>query len=241
MYQFEWTPIITFGVRRLNLLEWMEKNLEPVAFSDTRDHVGVALLDKSIRLIVHKSGMILEDAAASDSGVASLFPAVEGVLEILEPKSLVLRSASTAWSFDLGARDYNDARAQFARDTSRVASWPFGFRAIDASALMDLETNDFSTQVEWGIVSDSELADRARRPEEGRISGNRPGVSSIALHADPLPPTSLFVDLSTRTVHSEVIQDTKGIEASIQFVDTVGSSIATSLMDATLKETGSQK
>lgn len=238
VYHFDWTPIITFGVRRLRLLEWMERNLDPVAFSDTEHHLGVALLDKNIRLMVHRSGMILQDAAASSSGVSSLGPAVEGVFQILEPKSVVLRSASTACSSELDEVDYNDARAWFARHTSGIDSWPFGFRAIDASALMDLETHDYSTQVEWGVVSGPELAERLTQPQEGRMASNRPAASRLAVKAEPLPATSLFVDMTIRAEHSEVISDTKGIEAAIQFVDTVGSSIASTLIDTAVRETG---
>ena len=238
MYHFDWTPIITFGVRRLNLLEWMEKNLDPVAFSDTEHHLGVALLDKNIRIVVHRSGMVLQDAAASASGVSSLNPAIEGVFEILEPKSVVLRAAATAWSSELAGIDYNDARAWFARHTSGIDSWPYGFRAIDASALMDLEAHDYSAQVEWGVVSAPELAERLTHTQEGRMSSNRPPASGLAIGAEPLPATSLFVDMSMRSEHSDVISDTKGIEAAIQFVDTVGSSIASSLIETAVKETG---
>lgn len=241
MYHFDWTPIITFGVRRLNLLEWMEKNLDPVAFSDTEHHLGVALLDKNIRIVVHRSGMILQDAAASETGVSSLNPAIEGVFEILEPKSVVLRSAATAWSSELEDVDYNDGRAWFARHTSGVEAWPFGFRAIDASALMDLEAHDYSTQVEWGVVSGQELAQRLAEPEQGRMSSNRPAASGLAIKTERMPATSLFVDMTIRAEHSEVISDTKGIEAAIQFVDTVGSSIAIALIDIAVKETGKQK
>jgi hypothetical protein len=238
VYQFEWTPIITFGVRRLRLLEWMEKNLDPVAFSDTPDHIGVALLNKMIRLVVHKSGMVLEDAVAAESGVSSLTPAVEGIWPVLEPKSVVLRSASLALSFDLEGIDYNEARAWFARQASGVDTWPYGFRAIDASALMDLEGPNYFAQVEWGIVSDTELEERLTEPREGRMSSNRPAASPSSVRVDQLPPTSLFVDLTIRADRSEVISDTAGIEAAIRFVDTVGTSIASSLRDIAVRETG---
>lgn len=237
MYRFDWTPIITFGVRRLNLLQWMEENLDPVAFTDTDHHVGVALLDKNIRLMVHRSGMVLQDAAASDSGVSSLTPAVEGVFQILEPKSVALSSASTAWSAPLTNLDYNDARAWFARHVSGVDSWPVGFRAIDASALMDLESYDYNSQVEWGVVSGPELKERLMTPAEGRMSSNRPAASA-AINSEAFPDTSLFVDLTIRAEHSEVLSDAQGIESTIQVVDTVASSIASSLVKVAIQETG---
>jgi hypothetical protein len=239
VYRFEWTPIITFGVRRLNLLQWMEDNLDPVAFSDTRDHIGVALLNKDIRMVVHRSGMVLEDAVAADVGVSSLIPAIEGIWPVLSPKSAVLRSASMAWSFELEGVDYNEARAWFARQASGVSAWPMGFRAIDASALMDLEGPNFTAQVEWGVVSKAELADRLTDPEAGRMSSNRPAARTSSVHIDALAPTSLFVDLTIEANRSDVISDTSGIEAAIQFVDTVGTSIASSLRDIAVRETGS--
>jgi hypothetical protein len=218
----------------------MEENLDPVAFSDTRDHIGVALLNKNIRLVVHRSGMILEDAVAAEAGVSSLTPAVEGIWPVLEPKSVVLRSASLAWSFDLDGVDYNEARASFARQASGVTAWPLGFRAIDASALMDLEGPNYSAQVEWGIVSDTELAERITEPKAGRMSANRPAAKASAVNVEELPPTSLFVDLTVGADRSEVISDTSGIEAAIRFVDTVGTSIASSLRDIAVRETGTQ-
>jgi hypothetical protein len=34
-YQFKWTPILTYTLRHIELLRWLEEHVEPVSFTET--------------------------------------------------------------------------------------------------------------------------------------------------------------------------------------------------------------
>lgn len=229
-YRFAWTPIITFGTRRLKFLEWVEQNLEPVAFSEGHDHVGIALFNRRLRLSVFGNRMVLEDGLASEAGVHPLADAVKGIFEVFEPRSISLTSASTAWSEGLDGEDYDEARSRFARATSGFDSTPSGFRPMDASALMDLYAPEYDCQVEWGIVSNKELLERVTRPQEGRLSHNRSATTMIGISASDLPPASVFVDSAVHRYDlvNEITNDA-GIYEVIDDVDKLAREVATHL------------
>ncbi len=111
---FAWTPILTYTRRHLSLLEWFEQNLDPVAFTEKRDMVGIALLSEDLRITVTRSGMRLESGLAGGAAISHLLPAVSGVFEVLEPKDVVLsRSFSMGGTVDLCDVDYHEACARF--------------------------------------------------------------------------------------------------------------------------------
>lgn len=191
-YRFAWTPIITFGTRRLNFLEWVEANLDPLAFTDAADSVGVAVGDARTRLTVTARGMTLEDGSTDPHWLTKLEPAIAGVFEVMQPRDTALSSASVAWSHPLEDEAYDAAASAFAR---RVAGIPAGSSYVpwDASALMDVTAGDVEMQVEWGVVAAHEIIERVTRPTVGRIHGGRVETSLTPME-EPLAPVSLFFD-----------------------------------------------
>jgi hypothetical protein len=226
-YRFEWTPIITFTTRRLSLLEWVEQNVQPVAFSEGHDHVGIALFNRRIRLKVDRNGLTLEDGLGSDAGVEPLAEAVRGIFEILEPRDTTLASATTAWSGPLQGETYDATRSRFAREKLRLSSASSGLVPIDGSVLMDMSSPDTDCQVEWGIVSNAELVERITRPRVGRLSGERQETSLVGIEAEDLPPVSVFVDTHVhRYAAKSVLTAADGIYEVIKSVDAISKGLA---------------
>ncbi|XGU20355.1 hypothetical protein ACETU7_05765 [Rhodococcus sp. 3Y1] len=130
--RFRMTPILTYTRRHLSLLEWFEQNLDPVAFTEKRDMVGIALLSEDLRITVTRSGMRLE--SASGAAISHLLPAVSGVFEVLEPKDVVLSRSFSMGTVDLCDVDYHEACARFG--VKMGTRRPVGgvFRATDGSA-----------------------------------------------------------------------------------------------------------
>ena len=220
MYRFAWTPIITFGTRRLRLLEWVEANLEPTAFIDspTGDQLGLALSDPRVRMTVTREGARLEDGSASGDGVASLSPALAGIFEILEPRDVVLASASVAWSSDLRQHSYDGARGALAENTSGLGRLGSVFTPVDTSMLLDVEMEDFTGQVEWGIVSAPELRQRVETPRMGRLSAFRGHASLAEESFEDLPRASVFLDSHLHQVEAVPIPDAPGMKSAVQTV-----------------------
>lgn len=229
VYRLAWTPIITFTARRLQLLQWVEDNLEPVAFSEGPDHVGVALVNRGLRILVHRDGAHLEDSVAHAEGVSPLAPMLTGLFSVLEPKQVKLRSASVAWSAELEGRDYNEARAHFASSLVGFQELPSGLRSADASGLMDLESSTHHAQVEWGIVSNDELLLRVEQPSIGRLAENRPSLDAFGIEASDLPAASLFVDETVALLNPSEIASSEEVLVQVAEVDRISAEVAASI------------
>lgn len=241
VYQFAWKPIITFGARRLRLLEWIDAEVGPIAFTDSEDHVGFATDDHSVRITALRNGVILEDRGLDGNGVQSLHPALEGVMRILAPESVVLKSAAIAWSEPTPGRSYDDTRASFAASLADISVANSALVPVDASVLMDLEGPEYSAQVEWGIVTASELVQRLREPGLSRVSAQRAPSVNDSEFVGELPDASLFVDTSIFKPVSEVIEDQAGMEETIDFVTAISENIAQNLYSSVVGKTGSGK
>ena len=191
-YHFAWTPIITFGTRRLSFLEWVEENLEPLAFTDAAESVGVAVGDPRTRLTVTARGMTLEDGSTDPEWLSKLTHAIEGVFAVMQPRDTALSSASVAWSEPLEGVLYEDATSAFASRVSGIPSTS-SYVPWDASALMDVSANQAEMQVEWGVVAAHEIIERVTRPSVGRGRTGR-AETKLAPTEEPLAPVSLFFD-----------------------------------------------
>lgn len=188
IYEFRWTPILTYTRRHLRLLDWLEDNIEPVAFFDEPGKLGIAMVANDLRLTVLRTGMTIE-SGLSGLPVSELSPAIEGVFEILEPQETVLTLANTVSTVELVDGNYDKARSHFAQGVAGTPAELRGLRSVDASVLVDLESEDESTQVEWGIVQSSELLYRLGNPRLGRI--RRPGQVGEIRQQSKLAPSAL--------------------------------------------------
>jgi hypothetical protein len=239
-YRFDWTPIVTFTRRQLALLDWIEAELDPVAFYDHAGTIGVAILSRDIRLTVNQRGMTLEDGAVLDEGVSVLEQAVGGALAVLEPRDVMMTSGSVAWSKALEGATYNEARAGLARVMSGLGTNNGAPLAIDVSALMDVRSPDYSGQVEWGVVSAEELVERLSQPPMGRIATNRPEASSTALDPVDLPEASLFIDTTFWPLAGDKITDAAGIMSAVNGLNKVSGQLADALYSQVSRSLGGQ-
>lgn len=241
-YRFAWTPIITFGTRRLAFLEWVEENLDPLAFNESPERVGVAVGDPRIRLTITSRGMTLEDGAADEAWTSKISPAVAGVFEVMEPRDVSMTSAAVAWSHPLPEAGYLETRRAFARRISCIpADAPVAPR--DASVLMDVDAPNAEMQVEWGVVEADELLERVTTPDVGRIgaSGGR-AETKISATEFPLAPVSVFIDsLIHRYDVPQEVPNAEAVLAVIAEADALSATLAHELAKGWTREGGVQK
>ena len=218
-YKFRWTPILTYPRRHLKLLDWMEANIQPVAFADNNMRLGVAVVAKDMRVTINRSGLLVESGT---SGLSTdvLTPTIDGILEILEPRETVMSYASVTAADSLDGADYNEERARLANRITGPGALLAGLRPVDASAVVDLQSNETLTQVEWGIVSDTELLGRLQRPSVSRIEKptemDGGDVShTLSVPGNELPPVSVFTDVYVRRRQGGEVSDSRDIAAAI--------------------------
>ncbi|MGV0050799.1 hypothetical protein ACRU43_16380 [Mycobacterium colombiense] len=242
-YTLKWTPIITFTRRYLSLLEWFEKNVDPVAFNDGPHTVGVALIANDLRVTVNRSAMTLE-SGLSGLEIEKLIPAVAGILDIMEPKDIVLQRSRSMSTVELPGVDYSEARAQFGASCSAPPVIRGGFRPIDGSALADLDSESVRMQVEWGIVKRRELLMRLRTPLMSRIDDNQDSARKIsaaeahALIGDQAPEVSVLVEASARRKIGGEVHDAESACEAVANMDALGRGVSESLAAEFVKRMG---
>ncbi|MBF4634747.1 hypothetical protein ITJ38_10075 [Agreia pratensis] len=224
-YRFGWTPVISFDRRRSELLDWVESNLNPVSFRDSEGQVGLALR-KGVRIVISRHGATIEDTVAASDGVASVLPVLEGLIDVMEPRDIVLADGSIGWSVDMNVTDYEAATHSLATRLSGVSeSLPSGARAKDIATLMDFEGIDYKVQTEFGIVSPRELQERLMESKVGKLMGRPAGRVRPQLF-ETLPPTSLFVDTYFEESRTTKLQSVPEIIAAIARVDSAAEEVA---------------
>lgn len=213
-YRFRYSPIISFERRRLALLDWVEQHVDPVSFRDGRDEVGISL-SRGVRIRIGRSQTMLEDGVADLQGVDSLWPMIAGLLETMEPRDVVLHSASIAWSSELPGWIYDDATRTLAtRVTGLSAPLQSGVVPTDVAPLVDFTSDRLRIQAEYGVVNPPELRARLNDDDIGKIKGRSGGdIDPSALVG--LPETMLFVDTSVHSRRAETITDQAGMQQAL--------------------------
>lgn len=194
-YEVAWKPILTFDRRRMEYLDWLDREIDPVAFFEQADAVGAAPVSDLERIEVGRRGATLE-LRAPTADVANLKRPFEGVLTCFEPTRPNISEYRAHWSVDLD-RDYADACAAFAKQLLPRPLAGSGAVPTDGAYLLDVLLDQDSMLLEFGIVSGSELAGRVEEP--GNRLGGAPLPEGAGLYppemSDLLPPTSLYMDL----------------------------------------------
>lgn len=221
--RFLWPPILTYSRRRGDLLEWFEAHLEPIASLDDGEIVGVAVLSPDLRITVTRQGFTL-DSGLGGLDLIELSAAIDGVLEVLAPRDVILDSFTAAGVSSLDHDDYEAERASFAARSAlsgATAIASAGLLPVDGSNLVDLTSTDLRVQVEWGVVRDDELLARLRHPEQSRLNGHT--LDADALHLTPprwtAPPVGLYSNIWVRrkaTVHVGSAGDVTAIVNTLQ-------------------------
>jgi len=187
-----WKPILTFGRRRLELLDWFEANVEPVAFTDTQEAFGIALGTPSQRLQLDRRSLQigLLDPGAS---VLELQPALVGLWEVIVPAKVILQSYRAAWSVPLTA-EYEAARRTLT-ERSLASSFDAGVEAFDCACLVDVRTPVGELQLEFGVVTADEIAERLKTTGLGMTPTGEGDRDPYRTDASHFPQVSLFVDV----------------------------------------------
>lgn len=232
-YRYQWTPILTFTRRRLELLEWIDSHMAPLAFRDEADQVGVAVGTMDLRLEVDRYGFVVR-ATDLDNAGHQLAELLGGMFEVLEPRSVRQVVSSSLWSFGLATDDYDERRAEFAREATFGSPSAGGFLAIDGSSLVDIESTDWRGQLEFGVVSAEELIERISSPRLGRIkSGDGRWDAPVNLpDLDELPIASLLVDASLRRRHGGTVH---GVEDVVSTMTSATASVS-GVVDVMMKK-----
>jgi hypothetical protein len=165
--QVRWDPILTFTRRRLALLDWLEENVAPLAFTEAPDHVGVAVGSAGQRIRTQRDGLdILLDGASAE--VQSLSETIDGVFEQLRPGQAWVSRYRGAWTTPI-ALEYKEA-------CSRLAHRAFGgflpedATPYDCAYLVDLHLPSGKAQIEFGVVTPSEVRERLEDPTIGILA-----------------------------------------------------------------------
>lgn len=219
-----WHPILTFERRRLDLLDWIEANLDFNAFSDRPDEVGLRFhggatirLERDRLTFMAPIGSSLEDATKWTGQLMSQ----------LSPRHPRLISLLSDWTDTPPPGTYEEVRAQFA---TRLLPSASSFFPFDASILFDVDAPDGSIQCEYGFVDRAELAQRLTLPAIGRLS-DLPALENLPSSVE-LPAVSLYV--KTQFVpRQEWIKEsadlhgiiTRAVTTSRHFVSTLGESL----------------
>lgn len=228
-YSFQWTPIITFSTRRLRLLEWFEKNADPLAFFEDSSKVGIAVHSRDLKLTVTRSGLAVENGDCRNADSELAFDAIAGILNVMEPSNIALLHSAQALSQELAGVDYSAAGEAFA---GRMVGVPEGeYKAKDASALADIETNGWDLQPEWGVVTSAELVQRIENPKLSRGGALRPSTKLASTVANSMPDVSVFVDVLTHPSAPFLVSDADGIINSMKNVDMVTELLAIHLAE----------
>jgi hypothetical protein len=163
-----------------------------VAFSETNDHLGLAIGDTTQRIRLDKTSLRLS-LDAVDSSMSALVPAVEGTWAQIRPANPTFGRYSGAWSHPL-VGDYETLRTKFATRCIGGALDPALGVAFDAAALINIRSPLGEIDIEYGVVTAHELAERVADSDIGLLgttSDDRPGQ---VVDESSLPPVSAFYD-----------------------------------------------
>lgn len=215
-FEFRWTPILTYRRRHLELLDWFEENLEPVAFNDDPDRLGIAMGAHDLRIVVQRNGMTV-DSGLSGKPTSELLPAIAGVLEVLKPRETVLTMSNVISTVELDGRDYETARGIFARGVAGAPQQLCGMTPLDASVLMDFKSSSVAAQVEWGIVESSELLQRLGDPRISRVEKHggelrrRVAMSPASTAPGRIPDVSVFAEVAFLPQQDDEVTDAASV------------------------------
>ncbi len=245
-FRFRWTPILTYTRRHLALLDWFERNVEPVAFVDRPEMqaVGVALTAPDLRVTVRRSEMVIE-SGLSRLSIEKLLPAVTGVFEIFEPSSVLASeylSTGVVPIDDVDADYYQQCASFGAMSSGEGFNSSDTWQVTDGSGVVDLTTDRLKVQVEWGIVKADELLKRLRDPEMSRLAGrmgigDRAKIAQITKPGGEIPNLSVYTDQVGFWRSGGSVAEAADVFKLVAEAQQAASNVATALADTFLSKT----
>lgn len=208
-----WAPILTYTRKREEVLEWVEATLDPLAFSDGEETLGLAFGEPDMRLAISRRSMVLSSGASGTDMEQVLDEPLRGILDILTPAQTRVAQVIIRASEGLRATDYHDVARRFATrahgGTRALARWT----ATDAAVLTDVETGGFTAQVDYGIVSPDEIRERILNPEISRVGAflGAPSGRRLDQRMEQVPPVSLFVDALLDPMNDDYVSSSQDI------------------------------
>lgn len=191
-----WAPILTFERRRSEVLEWVESNLDPVAFSESDRGLGLAFGHSDMRISFTRHSLMLSSGASGGGMESHLDEALKGILDALTPAQTRVSSIMFKASGALEGAGYDVTRRRFAERAHGEALGLGEWRTKDAAVLSDIETDDFEGQVDYGVVEQSEIRERVLDPGLGRTGSSAEAASPrlLDLRLADAPAVSVFAD-----------------------------------------------
>lgn len=165
-YDLSWSPPITFLNRALLLAERVESDFDPVSFVFHEDRIGFAARHRDVRISIALSGITIV-LGPSTEAISDLEPELDLVLSVFEPTDLSLAAASDMIVLPVPG-DYDEARSRLAGQASGLTHPVDGLTPTDTAVLIDLDDSDRHFQVEYGVVTADEAAERIAFPERSR-------------------------------------------------------------------------
>jgi len=187
---------LTFERRRSEVLEWVEDNLDPVAFNDGERSLGLAFGHSDMRISFTRHSLMLSSGASGGAMESHLDAALRGILDALTPAQTRVKSIMFKASGALEGVDYLETRQRFAQRAHGGGLGLGEWRTTDAAVLSDIETDEFEGQVDYGVVEQGEIRDRVLDPGLGRTGSSAEAASPQELDrrlADA-PEVSVFAD-----------------------------------------------
>lgn len=231
----EWTPSLTFGMRRIELADWLDQHVLPVSLLDEPERIGLAVERPDLRVTVGRRSMLLS-SGASGGELDALAPVMDGVFEVLRPRDAVVSLVSTLCTAEIGGQEYDEAASYFARHAAAAQVVVGGLRPLDASALMDLESPTHHVQVEWGVVDPDQLLSRLANPSVGRIDATaRAGVLGeeelqARLHSG-LPDVALLAEVTHSRRRGGKVSSSADVLSSTKELSLVAEEITRDLLE----------
>lgn len=218
-YRFDWSPPITFLNRALRLAERVETELSPVAFNVNEDHIGFAVQDRDVRVSVTLPGINIVLGPSTES-VSDLSEAIDLILQVFSPTDLSMVGASDNIIVPLDD-EYDLVRARLAERASGIDGGPGGLRPIDTAILLDLVDDAHHFQVEYGVVTADEGAQRICQPDGSRSDMPYHGLPARSLRNQlkgKLPDVGILTYGHTRKLEPSTVEDVQGLIGQVEDV-----------------------
>ncbi len=189
-----WRPILAYERRRLDFLDWLETEIDPLAFTDADEQgtQGIAPRTFEERVLVGRRGMFIE-LRTPDASLQTVLSTVGGAFASFEPSAAHIDEYRAQWSTPLSA-PYEVARRSLA--ARAVGKSPSSHvELFDAAFFMDGRLNGDNVHFDFGVVSAAELRERVSDPSMTRLGGTLFPPSHRPPDVQELPQASLYVDL----------------------------------------------
>jgi hypothetical protein len=216
-----WRPVLTFTRRRLELLDWLEREVldRVVSFTDTPTHLGVYMQDELQRVHLERTSLRVE-LLSPEASLSSLQPVLDRALELFTEQEPSPYLYFGVWTVPL-VGEYDTLRTALAR-IPLAPEWPAEVaEPFDTAYLVDFRSKVGNIKLEYGVVTGAELYDRLSN-QLGRMAstvGLPTPHSSVT--PDQMPAVALCVEAFCDPLFAEAVSSFEDLNSFIENVEDV--------------------